>query len=441
MKARVENNRAISVAEWARDRVRRNRKGQAVGFFSVCSAHPWVLESAMRQALADDSYVSIESTSNQVNQFGGYTGTTPAQFAEEIRSLAQKVGLPENKILLGGDHLGPYPWRKLPSKVAMTNACQLVRDCVLAGYQKIHLDASMACADDPPHISEDLIAHRASLLCQAAEEAGQQSSSSVMYVIGTEVPTPGGEQADDSGLRPTNPTHVQSTLEISRKHFFDLGLRDAWERVIALVVQPGVEFGDATVHGYDRKSARALAQNLPKFPELVYEAHSTDYQASVALRELVGDHFAILKVGPWLTFAMREAIFALGEIERNWLGSRDGIQLSNVRRILDQAMLANPEHWKAYYSGDEEHLKFARSFSFSDRCRYYWFVPTVQSELQRLVENLSKEPIPLTLLSQFMPRQYEKVRNGEMRAVPELLIQDAVRDVCRVYGNATNLRG
>lgn len=81
----------------------------------------------------------------------------------------------------------------------------------------------------------------------------------------------------------------------------------------------GVEFGDATVRDYDRNKARSLSQHLPSHPTIVYEAHSTDYQTPVALQQLVEDHFAILKVGPWLTFAMREAIFALSEIERNWL--------------------------------------------------------------------------------------------------------------------------
>ncbi len=429
-----------SATDWARDRIRRNRQNQPVGFFSVCSAHPLVLEAAVQQAIENGSYLCIESTSNQVNQFGGYTGDTPAQFAERVLSLAERLGLSKHRILLGGDHLGPYPWRHLPSAVAMDNACRLVRECVLAGYKKIHLDASMRCADDSPNLAEGVVADRAALLCQSAEQACEESglnADSLMYVVGTEVPTPGGEQAGEAVFQVTETARAHETLSVVQKSFAGLGLDDAWERVIALVVQPGVEFGDESVRNYDRESARSLSEHLPASPALVYEAHSTDYQMPSALQHMVQDHFAILKVGPWLTFAMREAIFALSEIERNWLAGRTDVQLSNVRGALDSAMLGNPEHWKAYYSGDPSECKFARRFSFSDRCRYYWFHPYVQGELKQLFRNLASDRIPLTILSQFMPLQYEKVRSGRLAATPSLLINDATRNVLRTYAAST----
>jgi D-tagatose-1,6-bisphosphate aldolase subunit GatZ/KbaZ len=322
----------------------------------------------------------------------------------------------------------------------MENACRLVRECVLAGYEKIHLDASMRCADDPPIIAEKVVASRAALLCQLAEQACEESgrgTDSLMYVVGTEVPTPGGEQNDQSELRVTDTSAVQNTLQVTRSSFVELGLEHAWERVIALVVQPGVEFGDDSVRNYDRQNARLLSEHLPVSPALVYEAHSTDYQMPSALHHLVEDHFAILKVGPWLTFAMREAIFALCEIERNWLAGRADVQLSNVRGALDSAMLSNPEHWKDYYSGHPSDGKFARRFSFSDRCRYYWFHPYVQAELKQLFRNLSSDPIPLTMLSQFMPLQYEKIRTGRLMSAPSSLINDAVRNVLRIYAAST----
>ena len=429
-------NAPLSAIEWARDRVDRNRRGEPAGFFSVCSAHPWVLEAAIQQAIESDSYLCVESTSNQVNQFGGYTGDNPAEFAERLLELARSLGLAEHRLLLGGDHLGPYPWRHLANATAMENGCQLVRECILAGYSKIHLDASMRCADDPPIISEEVVARRAARLCQAAEtackEAGRNAAA-VMYVIGTEVPTPGGEQVDQSELRVSNVGAVRDTLEVTRKAFMEAGLEAGWERIIGLVVQPGVEFGDDTVRDYNREEARALSQHLLTHPAIVYEAHSTDYQTSTNLRQMVEDHFAILKVGPWLTFAMREAIFALSEIERNWLGGRAGVQLSNVRGALESAMVGNPEHWQAYYSGQSAELKFARRFSFSDRSRYYWLDPFVQCEVKQLFRNLSTAKIPLSVLSQFLPLQYERVRAGQLAADPGSLIHDSVRNVLRTY--------
>jgi D-tagatose-1,6-bisphosphate aldolase subunit GatZ/KbaZ len=141
-------------------------------------------------------------------------------------------------------------------------------------------------------------------------------------------------------------------------------LSGAWERVIALVVQPGVEFGVDVVFSYDREKARLLSSVLPKDSSIVYEAHSTDYQSTQALNELVEDHFAIVKVGPWLRFAFREAIFALSAMERELLGGNKAIRLSEVRQALENAMLRNPSHWRSYYHGDEAKQRFSRAYSY-----------------------------------------------------------------------------
>ena len=76
---------------------------------------------------------------------------------------------------------------------------------------------------------------------------------------------------------------------------------------------------------------------------MVYEAHSTDYQSPAALAQMVKDHFAILKVGPWLTFAFREVILALGTIEREMLQTSAGTRVSEVRAALISAMRSDPD--------------------------------------------------------------------------------------------------
>ena len=411
-----------------------------MGVYSVCSANPWVIEAALCQAIEDHSMVCIESTCNQVNQFGGYTGLTPSQFAAFVRSIAVRVGFPELCILFGGDHLGPYPWRCEPSYSALEKAAGLVQASVLAGYTKIHLDASMACADDNEPLADELIAERAADLCQVAEKELSASSTPPLYVIGTEVPIPGGETGPGLPPEVTHAEHLQTTLEYCRSAFLRRGLEAAWERVVGLVVQPGVEFGDASVFEYQRDQALPLSQCLPAYPSLVYEAHSTDYQPPLALGQMVEDHFAILKVGPWLTFAFREAVFALSQIERDWLGNRRGVETSQVPEALERAMLSNPIHWNPYYRGDETELHLARRYSFSDRSRYYWPEPAVERELQKLVANLSAAPPPLTLLSQYLPEQYDAVRAGAIRNLPADLILDRIRKVLRIYAAACGNR-
>ena len=395
----------------------------------------------MRQALDDGSFLCIESTSNQVNQFGGYTGLTPAQFVEFVGSISKRAGFSLNRIVLGSDHLGPYPWRNEWAESAVAKACELVRSAVIAGYNKIHLDASMACGDDAPNqpLSDTIIAQRAAAICQVAEKTHGEmpdGSPAPVYVIGTEVPVPGGEQEAGQPPAATRVQDAQTTLKSFQAAFMERGLSSAWERVVGLVVQPGVEFGDASVFEYDRQKANRLSQCLPESPALVYEAHSTDYQPPAKLREMVEDHFAILKVGPWLTFAFREAVFALSLIEREWLGKRRGVTRSQVPETLEYAMLNNPIHWKAYYHGDEQELSLARRYSFSDRCRYYWPDEAVQGELKQLVGNLSVFPPPLTLLSQYLPEEYDNVRAGRIAGDPVSLIHEKIRKVVRVYAAA-----
>jgi D-tagatose-1,6-bisphosphate aldolase subunit GatZ/KbaZ len=230
------------------------------------------------------------------------------------------------------------------------------------------------------------------------------------------------------------------TVDLSREAFARRGLEAAWERVIAIVVQPGVEFTDSVVFEYDRGRARGLREFIQRAPGLVFEAHSTDYQRPEALRALVEDGFAILKVGPWLTFAFREAVFGLEAVEEEWLGGRSGVSLSGLRSAVEAAMTARPEHWRGHHRGEGPELRALRAFGFSDRVRYYWPFGEVQAALGRLFANLRAFPPPLPLLSQHLPGQYEAVRAGEIAAHPEALVRHKIREVTRLYARACATR-
>ncbi len=425
------------------DIVNRKRASGKGGVYAVCSAHPWVIDAAIQQAMEDESVLLVESTSSQVNQLGGYTGQTPRQFADFLHSAARRMGLPQNRILLGGDHLGPFPWRAKAANHALKKARELVRACVLAGYGKIHLDASMACADDATILPEDVVAQRAAVLCEAAEAALQElprGAAPPLYVIGTEVPAPGGEPASGAPPVVTTVESVHQTLQIFQHAFEGRGLSAAWQRVVGVVVQPGVEFGDDVVFEYDRNKTRSLSAGLPRSPALVYEAHSTDYQSPSALVQMVEDHFAILKVGPWLTFAFREAVFALSAIEKELLAGRRSPKISKVWEVLDRAMLRKPDYWHSYYHGNESQLRLSRAYSYSDRCRYYWHESAVQTEIDRLLDNLKTHSLPLTLVSQFLPQEYEAIRAGQIEHKPEAAIRHHIQLVLRIYATACGIQ-
>ena len=410
----------------------KNRKG---GIYSVCSSNEFVIKAAMAQALKDKSMLLIESTSNQVDQYGGYSGMTPTRFVEYVRKIATEENFPSERIILGGDHLGPNAWQKKSAETAMKNASILVSGYVFAGYKKIHLDASMRCADDDSSISPKVIAKRTAQLCKVAEDAGKND---LYYVIGSEVPLPGGAQEKLNHIKITNVVDVEETIELTKKEFYSIGLQSAWDRVIAIVVQPGVEFGQSEVFYYDKMNAIELSKFIEKFGQFVYEAHSTDFQKQEALNQLVEDHFAILKVGPWFTFAFREAIFALAEIEKEIFAGGKNTEISDIKNIVDIAMQKNLKYWQNHYDGAEKEIAFARKYSYSDRIRYYWPDGSVRAALSTLLNNLLNNSIPLSLLSQYLPNQYDAVKEGRISNLPTELIKDKIMEITKKYAIATN---
>jgi D-tagatose-1,6-bisphosphate aldolase subunit GatZ/KbaZ len=393
------------------DLIARHKQGHATGVTSICSAHPIVIEASLRQAQrTDQAFVLFEATCNQVNQDGGYTGMTPADFVDFVRGIADRVGFDRARLALGGDHLGPNPWTSLTADAAMDKAEVMVGAYVAAGFRKIHLDCSMACAGDPEPLPEAEIVRRAVRLCRAAEAAyASAGGEAPVYVIGTEVPVPGGATEAIEGLAVTTPQAALATIEAHRQAFVDAGLEAAWHRVIASVVQPGVEFDHHNVVDYQPQKARALSHAITAVPGMVFEAHSTDYQTRDGLAALVRDHFAILKVGPGLTFALREALWALDAIEREWI---DESQRSHLRDVVLERMRAQPGHWQRYYHGEGHALAIDLQYSLSDRIRYYWPDPVIEQARQRLFDNLRESPPPLPLISQFLPHALHALRNG-----------------------------
>lgn len=414
----------------------RHKAGAAVGVYSVCSAHPLVLEAAIRQALADGGTLLVEATSNQVDQFGGYTGMTPPAFRELVLGMADRLGLDRGRVVLGGDHLGPNRWRDLPAEEALNLAEEQVFAYVAAGYTKIHLDCSMSCAGDPTPLGDEIVAARTLRLLRVAEKTAQIAGTQqdLLYVIGTEVPVPGGAHEELEVLTATPASAARDTIAAHRDAFALAGFSDVWPRVAALVVQPAVEFDHLRVIDYDRDGTRELRTVLEDEPHLVFEAHSTDYQSTAHLAALVEDHWAILKVGPGLTFALREALFALAGIEDELVPAAERSDLVDV---VDRVMLARPDYWAGYYPGSPSEQRLARRFSYSDRMRYYWPDPEVEAAVERLMANLSRSGIPLPLISQYLPDQYTRVRDGELAATPHELAVDRVRDVLRSYAAAT----
>jgi len=412
-----------------------NRSGEAKGIYAICSAHPLVIEAAIEQAKQDNTLVLIEATANQVNQFGGYTGMLPADFLEFIGKIADKLDYPRNKIISGGDHLGPVCWVDEPAEQAMVKACELIKTYVAAGFKKIHLDTSMACADDPTSMPDELVAERAAELCLVAEQTAIATfgQSDLVYVVGTEVPPPGGASEEIEDLELTPVSRVKQTLKLHKESFDKRGLTSAWQRVVGLVVQPGVEFDHTSIIDYKLEKAADLKAAIKLLPNIAFEAHSTDYQNEQAYIDLVKDHFAILKVGPQLTLALREALFALSYIEEELIPVE---KRSFLRDVCEQEMLEAPKNWQRFYPVPASKGTLYRRYSYSDRIRYYWNQPRIEQAVECMFNNLNDVGIPLPLISQFLPEQYRDIRNNQLGVTAQELVKAKIKQVTQVYAQA-----
>ncbi len=421
----------------------KRRQGIKCGIPSYCSANELVLETALRRAKLLNQPVLIEATANQVNQYGGYTGMLPKDFYKLVLDMAANIDLPEHQVILAGDHLGPLTWQNLPEAEAMEKSIELVYQYARAGFTKIHLDTSMKVADDAEGLlSTEVIARRGATLYKAAirgyEELKAEKPDAMrpVFVIGSEVPIPGGAQEAEDSLAVTSVEAFKDTVATYKRVWAEEGVADGMNDVIAVVVQPGVEFGDDQVFLYDHDAATELCAALKEFPEVCFEGHSTDYQSKECLKAMVEDGIAILKVGPALTYGLREALFSMSLMENELVPEENR---SNFIDVLEEVMLANPGNWQKHYHGDEKQLHLARKYSFSDRARYYIGQPEVVAAMNKLFANLNAVQIPLNMLHQYMPLTYAKVRDGILPLDAKELAMDGVTNFMLDYEYAVTL--
>ena len=421
----------------------KRRQGIKCGIPSYCTANELALEIAIRRAKMLNQPVLIEATANQVNQYGGYTGMLPKDFYKLVLDMAAAIDLPEQMVILAGDHLGPLTWQNLPEAEAMEKSIELVYQYTRAGFTKIHLDTSMKVADDAEGLlSTEVIARRGATLYKAAikgyEELKAEKPDAIrpVFVIGSEVPIPGGAQEAEDSLAVTSVEAFKDTVATYKRVWEEEGVGEGMNDVIAVVVQPGVEFGDDQVFLYDHDAAAELCAALKEFPEVCFEGHSTDYQSAKCLKAMVEDGIAILKVGPALTYGLREALFSMSLMENELVPAEER---SNFIDVLENTMLANPGNWQKHYHGNEKQLHLARKYSFSDRARYYMGQPEVLAAMEKLFTNLDTYKIPLNMLHQYMPLTYAKVRDGELPLKAKELAMDGVTNFMLDYEYAVTL--
>ena len=270
--------------------LRAHKAGRRVGIASVCSAHPLVLAAACPRgpgrpaACCSSRRRRTRSTSSAATP-----ACKPAGFRDLVHRIAGEEGLPARArrarrrppraqhvaARAGADgHAEGGGARARPTRPPATRRSTSTAAC--------------RWRTTPCPWPTTVVAERAPRGCSPRRRPPRRDPSAVRYVIGTEVPVPGGAHETIDALAPTPPDAARATLAAHRG-----GLRGGrastrvWPRIMALVVQPGVEFDHVRVFDYDPARTADLQHVLDDEPDMVFEAHSTDYQLTEGLTALV----------------------------------------------------------------------------------------------------------------------------------------------------------
>lgn len=397
------------------------------GVYSICSSNPYVIEASIEFAKEKNDYILIEVTPHQVNQFGGYSGMTPEDFKNFVMKIIKEKGIEKDRVILGGDHLGPLPWQNEPSFSAMKKARDLIRAFIESGYKKIHLDCSIPLSDDPDILRPEKIAERERELLEVAEEIAKKYNFKPVYVVGTDVPVPGG--GEEEGI--TSVEDFKIVLSVLRKHFKNIP--NIWDRIIGFVIMLGIGFDYEKVFKYERDKVKGILEEVRR-EDLFVEGHSTDYQTKYALRDMVEDGVRILKVGPALTASFRRGVFLLSNIEDEFI-SED--KRSNIKRVVLENMLRDDKYWKEYYKNPER-LELDIWYNLLDRIRYYWEYEEIKLALNKLFENFSRG-VDMRYVYQYFYESYFEIREGKIKNDPKELVKNEIKKVLENYHYAINL--
>jgi D-tagatose-1,6-bisphosphate aldolase subunit GatZ/KbaZ len=344
---------------------------------SFCTSNIFVLKSLLSFCKKKKLPILIETTSNQVNQHGGYSGNKPKDFIRKMNNLAKKMQFNKKNIFYGGDHLGPLPWKLSNSSVALKKSIELVNLYIAAKYQKIHIDTSIECNDDKTLTNKEVFLRAQYILKKLKNK---RIIKNTFLVFGTEVPLAGGN----------NNKKIKSTMFkkiIDEYNNFSklLKFENLPIKNFGLVIEPGMKFMHKNVTKPYLKNFK-LKKLFSKKNNFFYEAHSTDYQSFITLRNLVKNNFKILKVGPELTFNLLKSFLFMEKVEKKKYSKR-----SNFKKTILDEMFTSDQYWRDYFKNvSKKELKKNIINSYYDRTRYYLDNKKVLNSIKVLENNINR---------------------------------------------------
>jgi len=122
-------------------------------------------------------------------------------------------------------------------------------------------------------------------------------------------------------------------------------------------------------------------------------------------------------------------IWALAKIEEEIINDPKSL----IRETFEEQMTKDPGYWVNYYNGSDKELRILRTYSYSDRIRYYWTDPEISKSLNMLIANLEQVNLPESIVSQaFMGLDF-----GEVPETPLALIELHIQRCISRYFKAT----
>jgi D-tagatose-1,6-bisphosphate aldolase subunit GatZ/KbaZ len=413
-----------------------NRRGERKGIYAVESQNPSVQEMYLQQALADGSPALFEICADLLDPHGQSGKMLPDDFIANVTQIMVKTGFPRDRLFFGVNDLSPSLWKDESIESALKKTCVFISDLVSFGFNKLGIHAAIPLKGDPADqpLPQEVIITREVALYQAAEgaAAAMPEEEKPLYVIDVH---PGRGKAEGQ-----NTMLHKEDVEIAVDRFVQIaaaaGLPEMKERLLAVRIFLGAGYDSEKIIPFDSSLLKELGGCVYEDKPVVMEVLQTDFQMQTVLDQLVHNHFGFMRIGPELTFTMREALFSLAMMENETMIGKPGVYLSNFIIELDRAMQSAPQHWQKYYTGNGFEQLIARKYSLYDRSRFYWEDKEVRKTKKRLYDNLIEYPVPLTVLRQFMPCQYERVAAGELENKPDALVMDAVRHALHRYSRA-----
>lgn len=350
---------------------------------AVCPNSATVLEAAVNVAARDNAPMLFAATLNQVDRDGGYTGWTPMQFVDQIRSRASHLGW-SGPLIPCLDHGGPWLkdlhfQRKLPSDQAMLEVKKSITACLEAGYELLHIDPTVDPSSEPGQpMDVETVVHRTVELIKHSEAERQRlGTSEIAYEVGTEEVHGGLADLD----------RFDGFLASLRDCLSKVGLDDCWPSFI--VAQIGT---DLHTQSFNPAVSRAISKRLAPTGALI-KGHYTDWVDSPESYSESGVGAA--NVGPEFTAAEFSALQQLCRKEASLLRTHPKLEPSGFMQALEQAVVAS-RRWMKWLLPAERGVSFAeldpgrRLWLTATGARYVWSLPAVTTARRQLLHNVGR---------------------------------------------------